>query len=157
MGRRILVTGGAGFIGSNFINYWHQQYPEDWIINLDKLTYAGNLDNLIDVQLETHHHFVKGDICDKSIIGKIMVAGVDWVINFANEAYFDGKITAPADFLKTNILGLQNLLEYAKAYGIKKFLQISTDEVYSSPEPEGYITETSPSAPSDPYLASKAA
>lgn len=157
MGLRILVTGGAGFIGSNFINYWHRQYPGDWIVNLDKLTYAGNLDNLIDVQLEARHHFVKGDICDKSIVGKIMTAGVDWIINFAAEGYVDGSITAPADFIKTNVLGVQNLLEYAKAYGVKKFLQVSTADVYGNPEPEECVIETTPPAPRNPDSASKAA
>ncbi|HEY8464845.1 MAG TPA: dTDP-glucose 4,6-dehydratase [Bacillota bacterium] len=155
MGRRILVTGGAGFIGSNFIHYWHTKYPSDWIINLDKLTHTGKLENLSDIQLEARHHFVKGDISDQGIVGKIMVSGVDWIVNFATEPYVDHCITAPSDFVKTNTLGTQNLLEYAKAYGVKRFLQVSTAAVYGSLGPEGYFTETTPPAPDNPYLASK--
>jgi dTDP-glucose 4,6-dehydratase len=160
---KILVTGGAGFIGSNFIYYWLKKYPDDLIINLDALTYAGNLDNLIEVEKnygngalpeQRRYWFVKGDIRHKEIVENLM-AKVDAVAHFAAESHVDRSINNPQEFLSTNILGTQTLLEAARKANIKKFLHISTDEVYGSVA-SGYCHESSPLAPNSPYSASKA-
>jgi dTDP-glucose 4,6-dehydratase len=152
----VLVTGGAGFIGSNFILYLLKTYPQFHIINLDKLTYAGNLDNLKSIENHPNYTFIRGDICDEKLVGEIIVKGVDYLINFAAESHVDRSITDPGIFVRTNVLGTQVLLEAAKKYKVKKYIQISTDEVYGSLGREGYFTETSPLAPNSPYSASKA-
>ena len=149
-----LVTGGAGFIGSNFIRYLFRKYPDARVINLDKLTYAGNLDNLKDVEDNPNYRFVKGDICDEKIVEQVM-PGVDVVVNFAAESHVDRSIGAPGDFIRTDMFGVFVLLEAAKRHGVKKFVQISTDEVYGSIE-NGSFKETDPLMPSSPYSASKA-
>lgn len=151
---RFLVTGGAGFIGSNFIHYLLRQYPDCEIINLDKLTYAGNLNNLRDVENSPKYRFVKGDICDEKIVDEVM-RGVDVVVNFAAESHVDRSIGNPGDFIRTDVFGVYVLLEAAKRHGVKKFVQISTDEVYGSIE-KGSFKETDPLMPSSPYSASKA-
>jgi len=152
---RYLVTGGAGFIGSNFIHYLLQKYGKTVeIINLDKLTYAGNLDNLKDVADQPNYRFVKGDICDTKIVDEI-AHHADIIVNFAAESHVDRSIGAPDDFIKTDIYGAFVLLEAARKHGIKKFVQISTDEVYGSIL-DGSFKETDVLEPSSPYSASKA-
>ena len=151
---RLLVTGGAGFIGSNFIRYMLSRYPEYNIINLDKLTYAGNLDNLKDIENHPGYTFVKGDICDSKIIDEV-TDGVDGIINFAAETHVDRSILEPGSFIQTDVYGTYVLLEAVKRKGIGRYVQISTDEVYGSIE-EGSFTEASPLSPSSPYSASKA-
>jgi len=152
---RYLVTGGAGFIGSNYIHYLLDKYGQDVeIINLDKLTYAGNLDNLKDVEDKPNYRFVKGDICDADTVNALMPE-VDIVVNFAAESHVDRSIGAPDDFIKTDIYGAFVLLESARNHHIKKFIQISTDEVYGSIL-DGSFKETDVLEPSSPYSASKA-
>lgn len=153
---KILVTGGAGFIGSNFIHYQLENY-DDQIINIDKLSYAGNLDNLRDVEDSDNYEFYKFDICNKEKISKIMEQGIDYLVNFAAESHVDRSIEAPSLFIKTNVAGTQNLLDLSLEFGVKKFVQISTDEVYGSLGKNGKFTETSLLNPSSPYSASKAA
>lgn len=157
---KILVTGGAGFIGSNFIYYMLRSYPDIQITNLDKLTYAGNLDNLTIVEkdsfLSSRYKFIKGDIADAGLIDRIMAEGFDAIINFAAESHVDRSIEDAGIFLKTNVLGTQNLLEGLKKHKIERFIQISTDEVYGSLGSEGKFTEHSPLMPNSPYSASKA-
>ncbi|MGI6492815.1 MAG: dTDP-glucose 4,6-dehydratase [Pelotomaculum sp.] len=161
-----LVTGGAGFIGSNFVRY-AIQHEHVRVINLDKLTYAGNLESLADLQGNENHVFVRGDICDKALIRDLLDRYSPCaIINFAAETHVDRSIDGPAAFIQTNINGTFNLLEAANYYYINnpgllrdsfRFLQISTDEVYGSLGPQGYFTETTPYAPNSPYSASKAA
>jgi len=153
---KLLVTGGAGFIGSNFIRYLLKTYPDYKIINLDKLTYAGNLENLRDIAANNKYSFIRGDIADVSLVEQIFKSGIDGVVNFAAESHVDRSISAPSVFIQTNVVGTHVLLEAAKRYRIKKFLQISTDEVYGSLGDEGYFTEISPLSPNNPYAASKA-
>ncbi|MFQ5752788.1 MAG: dTDP-glucose 4,6-dehydratase [bacterium] len=152
--RTFLVTGGAGFIGSNYIRYMLNKYKDVEIINLDKLTYAGNLDNLKDVADNSRYKFIKGDICNETLVNEIMPE-VDVVVNFAAESHVDRSIGAPDDFIKTDILGAFILLEAARRNQIERFIQISTDEVYGSTE-KGSFKETDPLMPSSPYSASKA-
>ena len=152
----LLITGGAGFIGSNFIRYIFNQYPDDKIVNLDKLTYAGNLENLRDIENNPHYTFVKGDICNENIVDKLVSRQPDAIINFAAESHVDRSIIDPQSFIKTDILGAQTLLEAAKKYQIERFVQISTDEVYGSIK-EGFFTEESSLRPNSPYSASKTA
>ena len=153
--RTLLVTGGAGFIGSNFIHYMMEKYPDYKIINLDKLTYAGNLENLRDVEKNSNYQFVKGDICDREIVETIFCGSkVDAVINFAAESHVDRSITDPGVFIQTDVYGTFILLEAAKKYGSEVFLQISTDEVYGSID-KGSFKETDPLEPNSPYSASK--
>lgn len=149
-----LVTGGAGFIGSNYIHYLFKKYKDIHVINLDKLTYAGNLDNLKDVEKNSNYKFVRGDIADSPLVEELM-KDVDYVINFAAESHVDRSIGSPDDFIKTDIYGTFVLLESARKNPVKKFIQISTDEVYGSIE-KGSFTETDPLMPSSPYSASKA-
>jgi len=156
MRKKMLVTGGAGFIGSNFIKYMLNKYNNYQIINLDLLTYAGNLKNLQEVEDDTNYQFVKGNICDRQLVEGLLKDGVDFIINFAAESHVDRSIKKPAIFVKTNIMGTQVLLDAAREYKIKKFIQISTDEVYGSLGKEGFFTEDSPLSPSSPYSASKA-
>ncbi len=151
----LLVTGGAGFIGSNFIRLLLDQRPEVKVINLDLLTYAGNLDNLKDVSDNPNYRFVHGDIADEKLVDEIAKEGLDGIINFAAESHVDRSIEDPQIFLRTNILGTYVLLEAAKKYDVPRFLQISTDEVYGSLGPTGLFTEESPLAPNSPYSASK--
>lgn len=152
---KILVTGGAGFIGSNFIRYILSQYPHYTIVNLDKLTYAGNLDNLSDIEGNSNYRFVKGDICDQELVEGIVEDKIDVIVNFAAETHVDRSIYDPKIFVKTNVLGTQVLLESALRFKIEKFIQISTDEVYGS-SMKGRFTESSPLLPNSPYAASKA-
>ncbi|MDB4349463.1 dTDP-glucose 4,6-dehydratase [Omnitrophica bacterium] len=153
--KNILITGGAGFIGSNFIRFFLNKYGDYNVINLDKLTYAGCKSSLKDVEKDPRYRFVKGDICDKSIVEKA-AEGCDTIINFAAESHVDRSIKEPADFLNTNIDGVQTLLDVVNKYKIPRFIQISTDETYGS-IPKGHSGEGDPLRPSSPYAASKAA
>jgi dTDP-glucose 4,6-dehydratase len=153
--KRILITGGCGFIGSNFIRYFLKKHKAYFIINFDKLTYAGRLENLKDISGLSNYKFIQGDICDPLTVEKVMKK-VEYVIHFAAETHVDRSIVDPFIFVKTNVLGTQILLEMAKKYKIKKFLYISTDEVYGSIK-KGKFKETDPLNPSSPYSASKAA
>ncbi|TDO89251.1 dTDP-glucose 4,6-dehydratase [Halanaerobium saccharolyticum] len=153
---RILVTGGAGFIGSNFIHYQLKNY-NDQIINVDKLSYAGNLDNLKDVERNPNYEFQQLDICDREKIDPLLHQGIDYIVNFAAESHVDRSIEDPSIFVKTNVEGTQNLLDLALKFGVKKFVQISTDEVYGSLGDSGKFREDSSLNPSSPYSASKAA
>jgi len=150
---RILVTGGAGFIGSNFVHYMLQKHPRDQIVVLDKLTYAGNLNNLKSAMKKIE--FVRGDICNRKLVERV-AKGVDVIVNFAAESHVDRSIAEPEPFLRTNVLGTQVLLEAARRFGREKFVQISTDEVYGSIT-KGSFREEDPLKPSSPYAASKAA
>ncbi|MEA4957095.1 MAG: dTDP-glucose 4,6-dehydratase [Methanobrevibacter sp.] len=157
----ILVTGGAGFIGSNFIHYILNKYPDYNIINLDSLTYCGNLENLKELETNTHYKFIKGDILDNNLLDSLINGNnIDYIVNFAAESHVDRSIQNPKIFLESNIIGTQNLLEIAKKYyengQIKKYIQISTDEVYGTLGKTGYFTEETPLAPNSPYSASKA-
>ncbi|TDI78295.1 MAG: dTDP-glucose 4,6-dehydratase [Caldithrix sp.] len=151
--KRYLVTGGAGFIGSNYIRYMLKKHRDVEIINLDKLTYAGNPDNLKDIQEDSRYKFIKGDICDEVLVNKIMTE-IDFVVNFAAESHVDRSIGAPDDFIRTDVFGTFVLLEAARTKKIEKFIQISTDEVYGSID-KGSFTENDPLMPSSPYSASK--
>lgn len=151
----ILVTGGAGFIGNCFIRHMLQKYSNYKIINLDALTYAGNLENLYDVKDNPNYEFVNGDICDNDLVTQI-VSGVDMIVNFAAETHVDRSITGPEIFIETNIKGTMTLLQAAKEFNIERYLQVSTDEVYGTLGDTGYFTETTPLAPNSPYSASKA-
>lgn len=162
--KTLLVTGGAGFIGSNFVIYMLNKYKDYKIINLDKLTYAGNLENLKEVQENKNYEFIQADICDKNSVEAIFQKyDIDGVINFAAESHVDRSILEPEIFIKTNVLGTTNLLNIAKKYWAdgegfkagKKFLQVSTDEVYGSLGSTGYFTEETPLDPHSPYSASK--
>ncbi len=151
----LLVTGGAGFIGSCFVRYMLKNHPDYKIINLDALTYAGNLDNLKDVESNANYSFVHGNICDKQLVDSLM-SQVDACVNFAAESHVDRSITGPEIFIQTNVGGTLNLLEMAKKHKISRYLQVSTDEVYGTLGKTGYFTETTPLAPNSPYSASKA-
>ncbi|MDD1504948.1 dTDP-glucose 4,6-dehydratase [Lysinibacillus sp. CNPSo 3705] len=153
---KILVTGGAGFIGSNFVNYMVDKYPQYSIVNVDALTYAGNLENLKQCEGKPNYQFVKADITDAETMDKLVGDGVDAVINFAAESHVDRSITNPGIFVQTNIQGTQVLLDAAKKYNINKYIQVSTDEVYGSLGEDGYFTEQTPLSPNSPYSASKA-
>jgi len=154
---KLLVTGGAGFIGSNFILYWMQNYPQDQIVNLDSLTYAGNLENLREVEANPNYKFIKGNICDPNIVNQAM-AGIDVIVHFAAESHVDRSITNPSEFVTTNVLGTQVLLDAALKNKIKKFHHISTDEVFGSLKLEdtGKFNERTNYNPRSPYSASKA-
>ncbi len=154
---KLLVTGGAGFIGSNFIHYWLKNYPEDQIVNFDALTYAGNLDNLKDLEGNANYQFVKGDITDESLVNETM-KGIDLVVHFAAESHVDRSIKNSADFIKTNVEGTRVLLEAAKNNGNIRFHHISTDEVFGAlPLVGPKFSEKTPYDPRSPYSASKAA
>ncbi|RAV13780.1 dTDP-glucose 4,6-dehydratase [Paenibacillus contaminans] len=153
---KVLVTGGAGFIGSNFVLYMLNKYPDYEIVNLDALTYAGNLENLSSVQGNSKHTFVKGDIADRTLVNELFSKGIDMVVNFAAESHVDRSITEPDIFVRTNVMGTQVLLDAAKKYGVQKFVQVSTDEVYGTLGETGLFTEETPLAPNSPYSASKA-
>lgn len=151
----ILVTGGAGFIGSCFVRYMLKQHSDYKIINLDALTYCGNLENLDDVKDNPNYKFVHGNICDKKLVPEL-VEQVDAIVNFAAESHVDNSIKHPEIFVETNVQGTLNLLQSAKEFKIEKYLQVSTDEVYGTLGKSGYFTETTPLAPNSPYSASKA-
>ncbi|MBR2923270.1 MAG: dTDP-glucose 4,6-dehydratase [Alphaproteobacteria bacterium] len=169
MSKTILVTGGAGFIGSNFVPYFVAKYPEYNVINLDKLTYAGNLDNLKECQNMANYKFVQGDICDETLVEKLFDENdIRGVVHFAAESHVDNSIKGPRAFINTNIVGTFNLLEaarkhwmdapnkYKQGYEGCRFHHISTDEVYGTLGDEGMFEETTPYAPNSPYSASKA-
>ena len=166
----ILVTGGAGFIGSHFVKQLINKHPEDWVVTLDLLTYAGNCSNLEGIPPEENHTFIRGDIRDSELVESVFDRhGIDAVVNFAAESHVDRSIEASGIFLSTNVMGVQVLLEAARRHwrtdGIEgsswrsgtRFLQISTDEVYGSLEGDGLFTELSPLAHNNPYAASKGA
>ncbi|MEG8948071.1 dTDP-glucose 4,6-dehydratase [Rosettibacter firmus] len=156
--KNVLITGGAGFIGSNFINYILSR-KDDWqIVNLDKLTYAGNLENLKSVERNKNYHFFKGDITNRELIDYLFKKySIKYVINFAAESHVDRSILGSEIFYRTNVIGTNVLLEASRRYNIEKFIQISTDEVYGSLSEEGYFTEETPLSPNSPYSSSKAA
>jgi dTDP-glucose 4,6-dehydratase len=153
----MLVTGGCGFIGSHFIRYLLESDPEIEIVCVDSLAYAGNLDNLAAVRADPRCRFVHGDITDKQCVWEVVAGGVRDIINFAAETHVDRSIQDSVAFVRTNVLGTQVLLDAARAAGVSRFVQISTDEVYGSLGRTGYFTEESPLRPSSPYAASKAA
>ncbi len=152
---RILVTGGAGFMGSHMVRYLLRSRPDVEVVNLDKITYAGNLENLKDIEKDSRYQFVRGDITDAAVVDDVMQQGIDVIINYAAETHVDRSIIDPKSFLMTDVIGTYTLLEVAKKYSIKKYIQISTDEVFGSIE-TGEFTEKSPFEPNSPYSASKA-
>lgn len=152
---KLLVTGGSGFIGSNFIRLILRERPEWRIVNLDALTYAGNPDNLKDIEKDPRYRFVKGSIVDSQSVNGIMANG--FVVNFAAESHVDRSIMGAEEFVRTNVQGTATLLEAAKRYGCRRFLQVSTDEVYGSLPAEGSFREDTPLHPNNPYSATKAA
>ena len=155
--KNILVTGGAGFIGSNFVNHVLEQRDDYNIINLDKLTYAGNLENLKPSEKKKKYHFIKGDIVNAELVNFIFEKyKIEYVINFAAESHVDRSILGSEVFYRTNVLGTNVLLETARKYDVEKFLQVSTDEVYGSLGKEGYFTEKNHLSPNSPYSSSKA-
>lgn len=154
---RLLVTGGAGFIGSSFVCHVLREHPDWEVTNLDRLTYAGNLENLGDVESEPRHRFIRGDITDGGRIDQLLSEGFDVIVNFAAESHVDRSIVDPSPFVETNIRGTHVLLEGARRHKTERFIQISTDEVYGSLGPEGKFTEDCAMLPNSPYAASKAA
>lgn len=151
----LLITGGCGFIGSNFIRYILNKYPSYNIINLDKLTYAGNRENLKEIEYDNRYGFVQGDICNSKLVDSIVHHNIDAIINFAAESHVDRSIENSRIFVETNILGTQTLLDAALRYKIDRYIQISTDEVYGSLGKEGFFKESTPLSPNSPYSASK--
>ncbi len=156
MPKRILVTGGCGFIGSNFILHLVRTRPDIEVIDLDNLTYAGNMENLAEIEGEARHRFVRGDICDAELVEALLKEGVEAVVNFAAETHVDRSIKDAAPFVRANVVGTQTLLTAAQKLGMPRFVQIGTDEVYGSLGPTGAFTEESPLKPNNPYSASKA-
>ncbi len=155
--KNIFVTGGAGFIGSNFVHFMLGKYPNYKIVNFDALTYAGNLENLSTIESNPNYTFVKGDICDRELVAKTFREHrIDTVVHFAAESHVDRSISGPAIFVQTNVVGTQALLDVSRECGIEKFLHVSTDEVYGSLGATGYFTEETPLHPNSPYSASKA-
>ena len=156
--KNILVTGGAGFIGSNFINYILDKRDDYTIVNLDKLTYAGNLENLIQSEGKKNYNFVRGDICNAELVDFIFKKyDIKYVINFAAESHVDRSILGSEIFFASNVIGTNVLLEASRRYEVEKFLQVSTDEVYGSLGETGLFTEATPLHPNSPYSSSKAA
>ena len=156
--KNILITGGAGFIGSNFINHVLNKRDDYNVVNLDKLTYAGNLENLKDTEAKKNYHFIKGDIANSDLVNYIFEKHqIKFVINFAAESHVDRSILGSEIFYRTNVIGTNVLLETARRYEVEKFIQISTDEVYGSLDLEGLFTEETPMSPNSPYSSSKAA
>lgn len=154
---KILVTGGLGFIGSAFIRYMLSKYDDYQIVNLDKMTYAGNPENVASVENDSRYSFIKGDITNKDLIDEVVKEGnFDAIINFAAESHVDRSIDAPGEFIQTDVYGTYVLLEAVKNFGVSKYVQISTDEVYGDFEDGGFATEMHPLHPSSPYSASKA-
>jgi dTDP-glucose 4,6-dehydratase len=166
MSKTYLVTGGAGFIGSNFIHYILERHQDILVVNVDKLTYAGNLENLKAVMDDNRYAFIQADVCDREAMVRLFEQyNIDYVVNFAAESHVDRSITDPGVFVSTNVMGTLNLLDAAKSSWMTgedtyregvRFLQVSTDEVYGSLGPEGFFTETTPLDPHSPYSASKA-
>jgi dTDP-glucose 4,6-dehydratase len=154
---KILVTGGCGFIGSNFVRYLLRQTDDDQVVNLDALTYAGNPANLADLEGDPRYSFVQGDICDRSLVEGVMASGIDAVVHMAAESHVDRSILEASAFVRTNVMGTQVLLDAAREAQVQRFVHVSTDEVYGSLGPQGLFTEESPLAPNSPYAASKAA
>lgn len=155
---KLFITGGAGFIGSNFILYMMEKYPDYEVVNFDKLTYAGNLENLKAVENNLKYKFIAGDICDRKAVSDAM-EGSDWIVHFAAESHVDRSITGPAVFVQTNVIGTQVLLDLAKEKNIKRFHHVSTDEVFGAlplDKPEIKFDENTPYSPRSPYSASKA-
>ena len=153
----ILITGGCGFIGSNFVRYMLEQYPSYTVVNLDKLTYAGNPENLDGVDTNPNYKFVKGDICDRSAVSEtVRQYGVETVVNFAAESHVDRSIMGPAVFVETNVGGTNVMLDVAREFKLQRFVQVSTDEVYGSLGATGKFSEMTPLHPNSPYAASKA-
>ena len=152
---KLLVTGGAGFIGSCFVRHILNKYPDYKVINIDALTYCGNLANLKDIENNPNYKFVHGNICDKKLVREL-ISQVDCVVNFAAESHVDNSIKNPEIFIETNVQGTLNLLQASKEIGIERYLQVSTDEVYGTLGKTGYFYETTPLAPNSPYSASKA-
>lgn len=152
---RILVTGGAGFIGSNYIHYLLENHPQDSVVNIDKLTYAGNLANLEKWKNHPNYRFVRGDIAEPAQVAQAFSHGIDAVVNFAAESHVDRSITDPGAFVRTNVVGTQVLLNAARQNKCARFLQVSTDEVYGSLGATGFFTEETPLAPNSPYSATK--
>jgi len=154
--KTVLVTGGCGFIGSHFVHLLLAR--TDWrVVNLDKLTYAGNLENLKDVEEGPRYHFLKGDICNRELVNELFQQEQLWaIVNFAAESHVDRSILDSSPFIETNIAGVHSLLEVSRLCGIQRFLHISTDEVYGDVEGKDTCTEESPLVPSSPYSASKA-
>jgi dTDP-glucose 4,6-dehydratase len=153
----VLITGGAGFIGSNFVRYLLREQPDARIVNFDKLTYAGNLENLSDIRHEGRYTFVRGDICDRAALDSAFRDyAIDTVVHFAAESHVDRSILGASVFISTNVVGTQVLLDAAKDHRIERFLHVSTDEVYGSLGAEGRFSETTPLHPNSPYAASKA-
>ena len=152
---RILITGGAGFIGSCFVRHMLKKHQDYKIINIDALTYAGNIANLDDVKNNPNYTFVHGNICDKKLVREL-ISECDAVVNFAAESHVDRSITNPEIFIETNVQGTLNLLQASKELGVDRYLQVSTDEVYGTLGKTGYFYETTPLAPNSPYSASKA-
>jgi dTDP-glucose 4,6-dehydratase len=152
----LLVTGGCGFIGSNLVRHLLNTYPEYQVWNLDALTYAGKLENVQDLEANPRYRFFKGQLQDKEFVHQVVGQGVDYIMNLAAESHVDRSIKNPGIFIETNITGTQVLLEAARTYGVRRFLQCSTDEVYGTLGAEGYFTEETPLAPNSPYAASKA-
>lgn len=152
----LLVTGGCGFIGSNFIRYLLQTNPDIQVVNLDCLTYAGNLGNLADLEGDPRHRFVKGDIANLGDVQEAIGSGVCGIVNFAAESHVDRSILDSGPFVRTNVIGTQVLLDAAREFKVPKFVQVSTDEVYGSLGPTGLFTEGTPLHPNSPYSASKA-
>jgi dTDP-glucose 4,6-dehydratase len=155
--RCVLVTGGCGFIGSNFIRFLLEAEPELSLINFDLLTYAGNLANLADVAHLPRYQFIQGDITDRQAVRAALATGVDAIVHFAAESHVDRSIHDSSPFIRTNVIGTQVLLDAAREFYVPRFLQVSTDEVYGSLGSSGYFTEETPLAPNSPYSASKAA
>jgi len=154
----VLLTGGAGFIGSNLVRLLIEERPAWRIVNLDKLTYAGNAENLADLEGHARYRFVRGDICNGELVADIFkTERIDAVMHLAAESHVDRSILSPSIFIETNVRGTQVLLEAAREFGVRRFLHVSTDEVYGSLGPTGLFTEETPLAPSSPYSASKAA
>jgi dTDP-glucose 4,6-dehydratase len=151
---KLVVTGGAGFIGSNFVRHVLREHPDDRVVNLDKLTYAGNPANLADIARDPRYTFVQGDVCDATLVRDVL-HGADAVVNFAAESHVDRSLVEPDAFLRTDVFGVFTLLEAVRALKIPRFLHISTDEVYGSVA-QGSSSETDPLRPSNPYSASKA-
>ena len=155
--RNVLVTGGAGFIGSNFVRYFLRTHPDVKVVNFDKLTYAGNLENLTDVAEDTRYRFVRGDICNQAEVeAAFKEHGIDTVVHFAAESHVDRSILGATVFIQTNVFGTSVVLEVAKDLGVERFLHVSTDEVYGSLDATGKFVETTPLHPNSPYAASKA-
>jgi len=154
---RWFITGGAGFIGSNFVRLVLQERPDVEIVNYDALTYAGNLENLADVSDHPRYRFVRGRIQDEASVREAMAGGVDAVVNFAAESHVDRSIVGALPFIETNVVGTQVMLDVARQAGVSRFIHVSTDEVYGSLGPQGAFTESTPLAPNSPYSASKAA